>query len=235
MSTPNVNAKYEASRVRKYELGLSRYYRMPAVQSSLTVVLSLFVAAFFLLFALRPTFITIVKLQKDITESKQTFATLETKVNSLQRASKTLEQLAPVLPMIESSIPSNEAGYASAVSTLEIVAKQSGVTLNTSSMGESVLYSRLFAPFTLSKNLSVVTLPFTLRVVGDYTGLSIFLKNLLSVDRIIKIESISFAREGNTKGSTTTTTSLTMTGEAYYMADQTQLSKALPVPKKGAK
>lgn len=235
MNTPSVNAKYEASRVRRYELGLARYYKIPAVQSSLTVVLSLFVTAFFLLFALRPTFITIVKLQKDITESRQTFETLEGKIKDLTRASKILEQLTPSLPMIEASIPTKEAGYPSAISTLEIVAKQSGVTLNTASIGESVLYSRIFAPYAVSKNLSIVTLPFTVRVIGDYASLSIFLRNLMNIDRVIKVEAISFAREGNTRGSNVTTTSLTMTGELYYMADQTQLSKALPVPKKGAK
>ncbi|KKU45346.1 MAG: hypothetical protein UX62_C0037G0005 [Microgenomates group bacterium GW2011_GWA2_46_7] len=61
-----------------YARDLRRYYRMPATQMSLTVVLSLFIMAVFIVLALRPTIVAIVKLQKTIVEAR-----------------KTVEQLAP--------------------------------------------------------------------------------------------------------------------------------------------
>jgi Tfp pilus assembly protein PilO len=227
--------KYEASRVRKYQLDLSRYYHIPAVQSSLNVVMSLFVAAFFILFALRPTFVTIVKLQKTIADSEVTLKTLETKVSALQRASKALEALTPALPMIEASVPSKEAGYAPFVSTLEVLAAQNEVVLTTSTLGETVLYSRIFSPFAPNKNQAVVSLPFAAQVVGSYSAVTQFLRQVMSMDRIVNIESLTYAREGTTRGSTISATSLTITGEAYYLADQAQLLKALPETKKGGK
>lgn len=235
-TTPTAaNAKYEASRAKKYQLDLSRYYQIPAVQSSLNVVMSLFVAAFFILFALRPTFVTIVKLQKTIADSQGTYKTLETKVTALQKASTTLETLAPSLPMIETSMPSKEAGYSPLLSSMEVLAQQSGVSLVTSTLGETVLYSRIFSPFAPNKNQALVALPFTARVVGSYQAVSQFLHTIMNMDRVVNIESLTFVREGNTKGSVVSSTSLTITGEAYYLADQAQLLKAMPIVKKGGK
>jgi Tfp pilus assembly protein PilO len=233
--TPASNAKYEASRVRKYQLDLSRYYRIPVVQASLNVVMSLFIAAFFILFALRPTFITILKLQKTIADSQVTYKTLEAKVAALQKAAKSLETLAPELPFIDASIPAKEAGYTPLISSMEVLAQQHGVTLITSTLGETVLYSRIFSPFTPNKNQTLVSLPFSARVVGSYQAVSQFLHSVLNMDRVINVESLTYAREGNTKGSTVVSTSLTITGEAYYLADQAQLLKAMPTIKKGGK
>lgn len=232
MNTPASN-KYEASRVRKYQLDLSRYYHIPAVQSSLNVVMSLFVAAFFILFALRPTFITIVKLQKTIADSRLTLKTLDTKVTALQRASTALEALTPVLPMIEASVPSKEAGYSPLISTMEVLAAQNEVVLTTSTLGETVLYSRIFSPFTPNKNQTVIALPFTAQVVGSYSAVTQFLRGVMNMDRIINLESLTYTREGTARGTTTSSTSLTITGEAYYLADQAQLLKALPETKGG--
>jgi len=234
MNTPT-NPKLGASRARRYGLDLSRYYKIPAVQSTLSVVLSLFVVAIFILFAIKPTFVTIVKLQKSIEDSAKTLQTLTTKVAALERASTNLESLKPFLPMIEASIPSKEAGYATLTSSVELIAYQSGVALTTTTLGETLLYSRIFTPFTPSKGESVIALPFTARVVGSYGAISQFLQSLMKMDRIVHIESLTYAREGNVRSTTESATSLTISGEAYYLADQAQLLKTLSVTKKGGK
>ena len=71
---------------QRYAQNLNRYYRMSAVRVSLTLVLSLFVMAIFIVFALRPTIVTIVTL-KTIAESEKTLQQLSVKMTNLQKAS----------------------------------------------------------------------------------------------------------------------------------------------------
>lgn len=232
MST-QVSTKMEMGRVKKYQLDLARYYQIPAVQSSLSVVLSLFIVSIFILFALKPTVVTIVKLQKTIEDSEKTLQQLKTKVTALQKASVIYEQLTPAIPMLEASIPGKSAEYQALTSTIELLAVQTGVVLNTSSLGETLLYSRILSPFVPNKTQGVAALPFSVRVTGEYPAITSFLQNLLTVDRLIKMDSVTYAREGSVRGSSAGSTSLTIVGEAYYLADQAQLQKAIPLKKGG--
>ena len=68
-----------------YARDLRRYYHMPVTQISLTVVLSLFIMAVFIVLALRPTIIAIVKLQKTIGEARITGQQLESKISDLEK------------------------------------------------------------------------------------------------------------------------------------------------------
>lgn len=212
----------------KYSQDLRRYYRMPAIQSSLTLVLSLFVMAFFIVFALRPTIISIVTLKKNIAESTKTFKTLETKVANLQKAATQLENIKPSLPTLNLDIPNIGASYNPIVMAVESIANQTNVKIDNESLGETLLFSRLITPYAPSKNQNVVILPFSVRVTGSYMNVMEFLKRLLSMNRIILAETVTISREASTKISADTV-SLNISGNAYYLADEALLKKSLEV------
>ena len=220
-----MTTRYSQVRSRHYDLDLQRYYRMPVVQVSLQLVLSVFIIAFFLMFALRPTIETIITLQKNIDDSKQTLQKLDTKVSALQRAATVLTALQPSLPYIESSIPSTEAGYRAFTSELELLAAQAGVRLVSENFGGTVLYSQLAAPFTLSKNESVVPMTVNLQVSGTYSAVSTFLQSLIRLDRVMNIASATMAHEA--ASTTTGGVNLSLTGTVYYLADQAQITKTM--------
>ncbi len=67
----------------KYSRDLSKYYKLPLVKVSLTLVLSIFVITLFLGLALRPTLISITSLIKTIEESKKTYQSLQEKIDNL--------------------------------------------------------------------------------------------------------------------------------------------------------
>lgn len=230
----NTTTKYNTSRARKYELDLSRYYRLPAVQSSLSVVLSLFVVAFFLVFALRPTFISIVELQKNIEESKKTLTQLEAKVQTLESVSKRWEELKKYLPMIDASIPQTGASYQEFVSVIELLASQAGVKLDTGSLGNTLLFSRVLSPFTQTKSSDIVEMPFALRVVGTYAQVSDFLALVMKLDRLMALDTLTYSREGvkGAQPSDTPLTTLTIQGRLFYLADLKQLKKAIETTEK---
>ncbi len=222
--------KYSQVRARHYDLDLRRYYRLPAVQISLQVVLSIFIIAFFIFFALRPTLTTIISLQKDIEDSRQTLQQLDAKVSSLQRAATILTALKPSLSYIDASIPTTDAGYTPFISSLEILAAQSGATLINDNIGGTLLFSQIVSPFTLAKTESVVSMPVTIQVAGSYEQTSAFLTSLMSLDRIVTITSVTFSHQAITKDSTATVT-LSVSGTVSYMADQKQITTSLPSDK----
>jgi Tfp pilus assembly protein PilO len=199
---------------------------MPAVQVSLTLVLSLFVMAIFIVFALRPTVVTIVTLKKTIVESEKTLQQLSSNMTNLQKASVQFELLKPVLPMLNLTIPNNGAGYSPLTTAIEILARQTGTQLESESLGPTLLFSRIISPFIPSKGQSVVELPFTARVIGSYPNVSAFLTKLLSMERIILIDSVTITRETGAK-EVSASVALNISGSAYYLAEAAQLEKSI--------
>jgi Tfp pilus assembly protein PilO len=218
---------------QKYSVDLRRYYRLPAVQVSLTLALSLFVMAIFIVLALRPTIVTILTLRKTITESRKVLQQLDTKVANLQTASVQLENIKNFLPILNTAIPNKGAMYSPITTSLENLAISSGTTLESESLGPTLLFSKILTPFNANKNQKVIELPFTLRVTGSYPNISTFLTKFLSMERIIKVESIGITKEAGAKN-TGTIVVLNISGNAFYLADEVQLEKAL-VETKGKK
>lgn len=212
---------------QKYSRDLRRYYRMPSVQVSLTLVLSLFVMAAFIAFALRPTIVAIGSLRADIVEARDTLTKLDNKVTNLQRASTQLDAAKSFLPILNTSIPNNGAMYSPLTTSIELIARQTGTVLESETLGSTLLFSRILAPFTPSKNQSVVELPFSVRVAGSYPAVTTFLNQLLKMERIIMVESVTITKEAVTK-TETDTVALNVNGSAYYLADEAQLLKAMP-------
>lgn len=218
---------------QRYSQDLRKYYRMPAVQVSLALVLSVFVMSIFIMFALRPTILSIVTLQKTIAESEKTLAQLDTKVKSLQVASNQLETLKPSLPVINASIPNEGALYSPLTQALEALAVQSNVVIESESLGPTLLFSRILTPFKPDKGQKVVSLAFTARVTGNYPDVNTFLTKLLSMERIVSLDAATITREVGNK-TTSAGVSLNVSGNAYYLADEAQLEKAI-LEKKGKK
>lgn len=216
----------------RYTQDLRRYYRLPAVQSSLTVVLSLFVIAFFITFALRPTILAIVSLRANIVESKKTLQILDTKVGNLQKASTQLDAIKPSLEMLNTDIPNLGAAYNPLAIDTETIALQSGVVLDSESVGATLLFSKILSPFTPNKNQVVVELPYSIRVIGNYANVYTFLTKLLSLQRIIQVDNVSIAREVSAKNAAGQV-SLNVSGNAYYLADEALLKAAINAKKGG--
>ncbi len=209
----------------RYTRDLRRYYRLPAVQVSLTLVLSFFVMAMFIVLALKPTLMSIVSLKKNIEESKSTLTKLDAKVVSLQKVSAQFEKIKPMLQVLNTDIPNKGADYSPLSMSMEVLSTQSGTQLESESLGPTLLFSRLFSPFTPNKNQSVVILPFAVRVTGSYSAVSSFLKKILSMERILMIETITITQEATSK-TATPNVALNVNGSAFYLADSLQLEKA---------
>lgn len=221
----NPGAQESYSRYKKYATDLRRYYRMPTVQVSLSLVLSLFITAFFVLLAIRPTLVTIAKLNKTIEESEKTLKQMETKAAALEKIAVTWEEIKPVTKFIDNSIPVSGPGYQSLTKAMEILAIESGVTISSETVGEALTYSKIVDPYSGNKR-TVVKMPFTIKVAGDYPSTSKFLAAITSMDRMISIDSIGFAKDAKL-GKDSPGVTFTLTGNVSYLADEKQVAKII--------
>ena len=193
---------------------------------SLTVVLSLFIMAVFIVLALRPTIVAIVKLQKTIVEARKTVEQLERKVGGLEKAASQLEMIKEALPTLNTSITNNGAGYDPLNPQIELLASQAGVQLQGESMGPTLLYSRVITPFTPKKDQGVVSLPLSIRVTGNYQTVIVFLTQLLKMERVVGVNAVVITKESGSRGENVSV-AMSIAGEAYYLANEAQLKAAL--------
>jgi len=215
-----------------YARDLRRYYRMPATQMSLTLVLSLLIMAVFIVLALRPTIVAIVKLQKTIMESRKTVQQLESKVSDLEKASSQLEIIKAALPILNMSITNNGASYDPLNPQIELLASQTGVQLTGESLGPTLLYSRIITPFTPKKDQGVVELPVSIRVTGNYQAVIMFLTQLLNMERMVGVSSVVVTKEAGSREENVGV-AMSIAGNAYYLANEAQLETALTEQKGG--
>lgn len=187
------------------------------------------ITAFFIMFAIRPTFATIVKLQKNIEESRTTLKDLETKVTALSKAATLLEKIKPQLPSLETSIPPDGMRYDELSYSLEALAQNTETTLESFTLGDSLVSSRLVNAYTPNKKQEVVPTPITVRINGTYPQVSVYLTRLASTIRLTAIESVAILKDGagsrNSEGGTLT---MTISGLVYYAADPGAIQKVFP-------
>lgn len=215
----------------KYQINLMKYYRNTSVQISMGIVLSLFISAIFITFAIKPTLITITKLNKEITKSIETSSILRQKIINLDKAAKIVEELKGDFPLLERAIPNGNEVYTRLSNDIELISQASNVSLISFNVGEAVLYTKINDLYEINRNQVVMEMPITIKVFGQYPRTFQFLKQVLSIKRLIGIDSINFSREGNSKLATGINTTLAISGHVYYLGDKTIIEKIL-IPEK---
>lgn len=215
-----------------YTRDLNKYYRQPVTQVTLAVVLSLFVMTIFIVFALGPTLEAITTLQRTIAGSRTTLQQLDLKVNNLQKASTQLGAIKANLTDLNNGIPNHGAESGTFASEVEQLAAGAGVTIESGSTGATLLYSNILAVFTPDKSQSVVPLPYTLRVIGTYPATYTFLSQLMTLQRIVSVDSVTITKQAIENKVTTESVAMDISGSVYYLASADQLKQAL-IEKKG--
>lgn len=210
---------------RNISANLKRYYRMPSVKTSLTVVLSIFIVAFFIFVAMRPTFVTIAELNKTIEASRQTLKQLENKTASLEKMNQVWEQVQSKEIYVDNNIPSDGPRYGELAKVMEVLAYETGVELTSETVGGALTYSNISDPYS-GMNREVISMPFSIRVTGGYLAISKFLERLGSIERLVTLDNLTFTRNTRSSNSTGELT-FNISGQVHYLADKTILNPIL--------
>lgn len=197
----------EYLRYRSYYLNvLNLYKRKGDLRMFMEIILSLITISFFGIFALRPTFLTISTLLKEINSKKETIAKMDTKIKNLQTAQNILSQESLRIPMVELSIP-----VLPQPQTFVHQIEGSATTAQVQILGVRIDETPL------KGNTSVKDenmMGFSVSATGSFQNLFSFLKNLENLRNPIKVDVLGVSL---TKQETGNILTLVVTGKIPYL------------------
>lgn len=173
--------------------------------SYFTITFSLFSLSFFGLFAIRPTLITAVTLNKSVADLKNLNIEYENKISNIIRAQAEYEQIRDNLALIDQALPSF-ASFHKLARALELFAQSSNLTINQLQI-DNVPISKVDKPGVMQKY------GFSLIGSGNYSSISDYLQHIINWKRIVTLDSLDFVREESTQSGNLR---ISIKGAAYY-------------------
>lgn len=188
------------NRYRGYFLNIVNLYKQRADLRAFTeVILSIGTIVIFLLFALKPTALTIIALVKEIDEKKQTEAALDQKISDLQRASTVFAQNQTSLQNLDSAVSTTPKPDAISGQVGGLAAKDSVNVLGLS-VGQVTLVGK--AEVKKSKELKPLPensfeMPVSISIQGDYQNLISFMNDLENLRIAAKVDQVGIGSSEN--------------------------------------
>ena len=192
------NIKYE-----RYYKEILPYLKKEKNQQYFTAILTLGASIFFALFAINPTLSTIIKLRKEIEDSKFVEEKLSKKINSLSSLSQQYQVIQKDIPYILDAIPQQpEAPIL--VAQIQSIAQDSTVGLTKLEV----------SPINLTSQPATKSSSFTFELTGQssYENLQKFTSSLINMQRIVSVNSISITKTEETDQNL----QITIKGSAYF-------------------
>ena len=201
-----VGWRKDYTRYQRYFLNLFAVYKnRDDVKAFLEIVLSLATITFFVIFALRPTVVTITQILKDIGTKEETLQTLKRKTDDLNAAQTIYNQEIDRVLFLSDSIPTN-AQVEDYMRQIIALAVKDSVALTNLKIEETVLKGN-GGPVQKSKNEELSDLPggsqgftFSTTASGAYTNLLSFLGDIESLRRPIWIDESVLSLSETTAG-----------------------------------
>lgn len=208
------NYKTDYYRYKRYFLKVKGLYQQPAAKTSLALILTLLAISFFSLFAIKPTFMTIGKLVKEIKDKQSINKTLAKKVNDLEKGQINLELARNDFGLIDKALPL-KADFNRLAGEINYLILYSKLILSSASFSEFSLI-----PPDSDKN----EFDFNLVVDGDFSSTNNFIKDLENLDRILEIKSISFSTKTEVENAKL---QADISGKAFFLSQTSTTSAQL--------
>lgn len=189
------------SRYRGYFLNIVNLYKQRADLRAFTeVILSIATIVIFLLFALKPTALTIISLAKEINEKKQTLTTLNQKISDLQKASTIFNQNQTSLNTLDTAVTTQPKPDDISGQIVGLAAKNSVNVLGLS-IGQTVLVGKAVNK-QQSKDLKPLPensfeMPVSTSIQGDYQNLIALINDLENLRIATKIDQVGISSSEN--------------------------------------
>lgn len=200
------NWKSAYLRYKEVFLNVTELYKKRAdLRAFLEIVLSIIAVLVFLVFAIKPTALTIISLVQQINEEKKVISILDKKLNDLKKANNIVNQYQPILEIINTAIPSspNPDLFAKQVEGLAV---RNEVDLVGISMKEIVVKGQLKS--TINEDV-LIDLPnetkgvsYVLNVRGSYNNINNFITNMGRMRVISVIDNVSISSSTTNEGKT---------------------------------
>ncbi len=169
---------------RKY---LQIIQKRPMWRATLFVTLSLLLLIVLLVFALRPTLVTIAGLTGEIQSKRDIEFQLKTKIANLQSMVQTYQKIQPQLYLIDDALPI-QSKFGDLSGYLVKSATQAGVVVDSIALGNINLANQT------PPNQGLSDIEFTINFKGSYTQIHDMLYKIENSRRLMSISSVQIAR-----------------------------------------
>lgn len=167
-----------------YYVRIKKVWERPMVKTFSEASATLFLIAFFLLAALKPTIETIFTLTKKIADAQETEMAMSKKIQDLSQAFALYTSLEKDIPAIDTYLPASPN-----TSGLAHILEQN--MSDTSLINSAFTFSPYFLSGSSSDSKSDMgNLTISLDSQGTYDSTLVFLKNLSEAQRIFQIEGV---------------------------------------------
>jgi len=177
------------------------------------VTASLFLTAFFLFFAIRPTANAIAELLGEIKAREKSDIQLQEKIDQIIKAQNFYNQIYDRLFLVEEALPQNPQIASLAK---EIEAQRLKENLDLSKLGYSslVLTDETGGKDKKKEAASLTPINFTLNMAGQYLDFKDFLKNVFEQRRIVHINNFEIQQA---KGEEIIKLDISLSGNTFYL------------------
>lgn len=189
-------------RYKDFYLNILALYKQRAdLRAFLEIILSIATVVIFLVFALKPTALTIINLYGQIQEKKTTVASLDKKISDLQTANRIFSQSQSYIPDVDASV-GNRPQPDLISQQIQLAAEKDSVNVLGISIGQVTLIGTPSKK--TAKNLSPLPdnsneMPISVSVGGDYSSLMVFLNDLENLRMVSKIDTVSLTTSSTNK------------------------------------
>ncbi len=173
-------------------------------QIYLILIMTFLSLSFLGLFAISPTLTTIVELNRKLADSEFVNTNLKTKLSNLSSLNTQYEALANTWPVVDNAVSDNPKNV-QVVGQFQTIAKESQVTITDIETFTVELSKNIEKKPIIPKAAYYV---FTITAIGEKNNLLPFVKSVINFDRVVQIESISYANEE--------TQSVTIRGRLFF-------------------
>ena len=204
---------------KKYAQTITPFLQSSSTKNYSTVIFFFLVLSVFGWFAIRPTIQTILYLQREIKDKTEIDKKMDAKIYALIEANAAYENNQSLFPVLSETIPNNPEAL-DAVSQMKNLAMEKNVLITLLQMANIPLSTP--AATQAQKNKKLCTeLPVTLSVEGPFLSILSFLKELISLRRIVTIQTMNFVPVKTTSRSASqsaqpTTIKVNITLATYY-------------------
>ncbi|MBP9716490.1 MAG: type 4a pilus biogenesis protein PilO [Candidatus Levybacteria bacterium] len=193
---------FKGIKYEKYYKDILPYLKKQKNQEYFMAILTLGATICFALFAINPTLSTIVKLRKEVEDSRIVHSALKNKVINLSNLITEYSVIQKDLPLVLDAIP-EQPQAPTLIGQIQTIAQSSNVAIEKLDISEVGLTEE--GASTSSK------FSFELTGTSTYESLNAFISELILMQRIVSLETISL-----TKNADSETLQLDLKGSAYY-------------------
>lgn len=191
-------------RYKEFFLNIEALYKQRAdLRAFLEVVLSLTTIIVFLVFALKPTALTIISLYNEIQEKQKTVETLNQKINNLQIAQNLVQQNQSAIVTVNSSV-GNSPQPDLITQQIQALAAKDSVTILGISIGQVTLVGAVKNKATSQSSSplpdNALEMPVSVSLNGDYPALASFLKDFENLRMTTKLDASGISSSSSEKG-----------------------------------